>query len=128
MSKAVKTKSGRTLIVPSQHEDEVITRAAMSDADVKPLTDPQWDAVKPKLRRGRPRLASTKVLTTVRFDADVLEGMRSTGRGWQTRINQVMREWVISNTPATAKGVPKSATTVAGKLAVKQTKRDHEFA
>ncbi len=124
MSKTVKTKSGRTLIVPSQHEDEAITRAAMSDADAKPLTDTQWEATKPKLHRGRPRLASTKVLTTVRFDVDVLEGMRSTGRGWQTRINQVMREWVISNAPATTKSAP----TVAGKRAAKTSKRDHEYA
>lgn len=48
-------------------------------------------------QRGRP-LGSTAVArktpTTIRFDQDVLEGLRATGRGWQTRVNDAMREWL----------------------------------
>ena len=36
----------------------------------------------------------TKVSTTVRFDRDVLEAFRSTGRGWQTRMNEALKEWL----------------------------------
>ncbi|MDO8693522.1 MAG: BrnA antitoxin family protein [Sheuella sp.] len=97
MLNKVKTKSGRVLIVPSSEENTVITKAAMSDRDAKPLTDAQWEAIKPKLRRGRPPVANKKVLVSVRFDPDVVLGMKSTGRGWQTRVNQVMREWVTTN-------------------------------
>jgi hypothetical protein len=50
----VKTKSGRVLVIPTAQEDAVITRVAMSDRDAKPLTDAQWDAVKPELLRERP--------------------------------------------------------------------------
>ncbi|WP_198301443.1 BrnA antitoxin family protein [Vitreoscilla filiformis] len=32
--------------------------------------------------------------TTIRFDADVLEALKATGKGWQTRVNDAMREWV----------------------------------
>ncbi|MDR0781911.1 MAG: BrnA antitoxin family protein [Pseudomonadales bacterium] len=35
-----------------------------------------------------------KVQTAIRFDPEVLAALRSTGRGWQTRVNDVMREWV----------------------------------
>ena len=35
-----------------------------------------------------------KVSTTIRFDADVLTALKATGRGWQGRVNQVMREWL----------------------------------
>jgi len=28
------------------------------------------------------------------MDIDVLEGLRATGKGWQTRINSIMREWL----------------------------------
>jgi len=33
----------------------------------------------------------------LRFDADVLAAMKATGKGWQTRINDVVREWVKSH-------------------------------
>ena len=81
-------------VVPSDEEDAVITAAALSDPDALPLTDEEWAAVKPSLRVGRPPSAVRKVSTTIRFDADVLEAMRATGPGWQTRINEVVREWL----------------------------------
>ena len=43
--------------------------------------------------RGPNRLP-TKVQTAIRFDADVLSALRATGRGWQTRVNDAMREWL----------------------------------
>ena len=33
-----------------------------------------------------------KVNQTLRLDADVLEAYRREGSGWQTRINQILRE------------------------------------
>jgi uncharacterized protein (DUF4415 family) len=44
--------------------------------------------------RGRPRTEVVKERITIRFDADVLEAFRSTGKGWQTRMNDAMRDWV----------------------------------
>ncbi len=46
---------GRTLILPTPEEDAQITAAAMTDPDNLPLTDKQWDKVKPSLMRGRGR-------------------------------------------------------------------------
>jgi uncharacterized protein (DUF4415 family) len=48
-------------------------------------------------RRGRPpgsTKPSPKVATTIRFDRDVIDGLKATGRGWQTRVNDAMREWL----------------------------------
>src|ERR1700733_4391785 len=42
--------------------------------------------------RGRPRKADKKVNQTLRMDADVLEAYRRAGKGWQTRINEVLRK------------------------------------
>jgi uncharacterized protein (DUF4415 family) len=44
------------------------------------------------VRRGRgPQTAPTKVSTTIRIDADVLEFFRATGPGYQTRMNEALR-------------------------------------
>jgi uncharacterized protein (DUF4415 family) len=45
-----------------------------------------------KRRRGRPVKADRKVNQTLRLDADVLDAYRRNGRGWQTLMNQVLRE------------------------------------
>jgi len=54
-------------------------------------------------RRGRPAGSvkeDRKVQTAIRFDPDVLQALRSTGRGWQTRVNDVMRDWLKSHSAA----------------------------
>lgn len=50
-------------------------------------------------RRRGPQKAPTKVSTTIRFDADVLAALKTTGRGWQTRVNDAMREWLKGQAP-----------------------------
>lgn len=45
-------------------------------------------------RRRGPGRAPLKVPTTIRFDADVLAALKATGKGWQTRVNEAVREWV----------------------------------
>ncbi|MCL2830294.1 MAG: BrnA antitoxin family protein [Betaproteobacteria bacterium] len=51
-------------------------------------------------RRGRPVGSvkeNRKVQTAIRFDPEVLAALKSTGRGWQTRVNEVMKEWVAKH-------------------------------
>lgn len=82
-------------IHPTDEEDAAITAAAMSDPDSIPFTDEEWDKVKPFVRIGRPlSTMPLKVPTTLRLDADVLEGLRATGKGWQTRVNAVLRQYL----------------------------------
>jgi hypothetical protein len=42
-------------------------------------------------RRGRPKLESTKEPVKIRLDTDVLNALRASGDGWQTRINDTLR-------------------------------------
>jgi uncharacterized protein (DUF4415 family) len=42
--------------------------------------------------RGRPPKADKKVNQTLRLDVDVVEAYRQQGRGWQARINEILRE------------------------------------
>jgi uncharacterized protein (DUF4415 family) len=89
----VKTRYGRVLHLNTPEEDAAITAAAMSDPDARPLTDEEWEEVIRK-KRGRPFSETRKELVSLRFDPDVLEGLRATGRGWRTRVNDTMREWL----------------------------------
>ncbi|WP_245807974.1 BrnA antitoxin family protein [Crenothrix polyspora] len=47
-----------------------------------------------KRRGGRSVGSGNKEQVAIRFDKDILEYFRSTGTGWQTRINDVLKEWV----------------------------------
>jgi len=45
-------------------------------------------------RGGRPKLGAPKISTTIRLDADVMGAFRAIGKGWQTRVNALLREAV----------------------------------
>lgn len=46
------------------------------------------------VRRGRPLLKAPKQQVTLRLDVDVLESFKTSGPGWQGRINAVLRRAV----------------------------------
>lgn len=99
MQKTLKTQSGRIVALPTPEEDVAITAAAMSDPDALPLTDQEWDNVKPTLRRGRPPSAVTKQRITIRLSQDVVERFRASGDGWQTRVDAALKDWLKTHSP-----------------------------
>ncbi|PXW79994.1 BrnA antitoxin of type II toxin-antitoxin system [Nitrosomonas sp. Nm84] len=88
----IKTKSGRILELPSPEEDAQITAAALTDPDNLPLTDAELGQF--KRGRGRPQGSGKKEQVTLRIDTEILEQFRATGNGWQTRINDALRDWM----------------------------------
>ena len=73
-------------------EDAVITAAAMSDPDAHPYTEEEWAKV--KIMRGRPSLTTPKKHINLRVDESILNEFKSTGKGWQTRMNDALKEWL----------------------------------
>lgn len=53
------------------------------------------EMLKPK--RGRPPSAAPKEHVNIRLDADIVQSFRRTGNGWQTRLNNALREWLSSH-------------------------------
>ena len=53
-----------------------------------------------KIRRGRVLGSGTKSSTTLRFDTDILAIFKATGKGWQTRMNNALRDWLKTHSPA----------------------------
>jgi uncharacterized protein (DUF4415 family) len=45
-------------------------------------------------RRRGPGRAPIKVPTTIRLDSDIVAAFKAGGHGWQTRVNEVLKEWV----------------------------------
>jgi uncharacterized protein (DUF4415 family) len=81
--------------MPTSKEDKAITAAAKSDPDAQPLTPKQLKAMVPmRALRGRPKSAATKQLVSVRYSPEVLAYFRSTGEGWQSRMDGVLRQYV----------------------------------
>ena len=68
-----------------------------SDPDAAPdLSRDRWPEkfAKASVRRGRPPKARPKVSTTIRLSQDVIDHFRAGGRGWQTRIDGALRDWI----------------------------------
>jgi uncharacterized protein (DUF4415 family) len=73
------------------------TAPASQDPDDAPdLSAPKWKKkiAAAAVKRGRPKLATTKISTTIRLDADVLASFRKKGPRWQSRINNALKEWL----------------------------------
>lgn len=97
---------------PEQIESALAAAAELPVEDAEnPRTDPSdwenaiishsYEELREKLARRRrgPQKAPLKVVTTIRFDADVLAALKATGKGWQSRVNAVMREWIATHPP-----------------------------
>ena len=60
-------------------------------------------AMRAQARRGRPRgtvKADAKQAVTIRYSPEVLDAFRASGPGWQARMNDALRDWLRTHTPA----------------------------
>lgn len=93
-----------------------MTRAQVRAAAraVPPSQDHSWDGVdeddRPissrelraglevvRAKRGRPAGTATKEQVAIRFDREVLAAFRAGGDGWQTRMNDALKDWLKSH-------------------------------
>jgi uncharacterized protein (DUF4415 family) len=63
------------------------------DAVDSPELEPAFIAgMKPSTRGRGPQKAPTKQLVSLRLDPDIVQRFRATGPGWQSRINDTLRD------------------------------------
>jgi uncharacterized protein (DUF4415 family) len=55
------------------------------------------ESFKKAARKGRPKSETTKQAISIRLSADVLAYFRKQGKGWQTRMDEVLKEYVKSH-------------------------------
>ena len=78
------------------NENERSTARDSDPDDAPDLTRDGWPEkfAKATVRRGRPPVARPKVSTTIRLSPDVIDYFKAGGRGWQTRIDEALRDWI----------------------------------
>lgn len=97
MSRTSDSKRAKQPVIelPTVAEDRAISRAARADPDAQPLSPAQLKEMVPlKALRGRPKSPSRKLLVSIRYSPEVVAYFRSTGDGWQSRMDQVLRRYV----------------------------------
>jgi uncharacterized protein (DUF4415 family) len=95
MSKMSKVSKRPSVVLPTAEEDRAITAAARRDPDALPLTPKQLKAMVPiRALRGRPKSENKKLLISVRYSSEVVAYFKSTGEGWQSRMDGVLRAYV----------------------------------
>jgi uncharacterized protein (DUF4415 family) len=61
----------------------------------------EWDQPAARTEESAPAkahaVAGVKQIVTIRLDVDMLEWFKSAGPGYQTRINQVLRDYMEAN-------------------------------
>ena len=83
--------------VPEAIRKELAALAAKPEneidcSDIPPLTEQDWTgAVRGKFYR------PIKQQLTVRIDADVVEWLKSQGKGYQSRLNDILRAAMLDN-------------------------------
>jgi len=97
---------------PKYHSDEreaAIQRGIAQDPDnpeltaeeiarMRPVRETHPELVEDWLRRKRgAQKAPTKVLVSLRLEREVLEKLRASGRGWQSRANDMLRKAVLGS-------------------------------
>jgi len=89
-------KKRRKPLIGPDGEVRELTKADI--ARMRPATEVVPDIVEAWRRsRGRPRKAATKQQITLRLSPEVLAFFRKQGRGWQTRVDEVLSRYVKRN-------------------------------
>lgn len=67
-----------------------------TDDDDRPATEEELQAALTKAGRGRGRPAGsgTKEAIAIRLDREVVAAFRAAGPGWQTRVNDALKDWL----------------------------------
>lgn len=90
-----RTSRRTEIVLPTPEEDKAITAAAKADRDAQPLTANQLKAMVPmRSLRGRPKSANKKLLVSIRYSPEVVAYFKSTGEGWQARMDSVLRRYI----------------------------------
>lgn len=94
--------NSRRIKMPGRAEDRAIQKGIKQDPDTVEVGDAFFShAVRgtepvdiAHKVRGRPRSEQRKLHINIRLSPEVVEIFKAEGKGWQTRIDEALKEWV----------------------------------
>jgi len=97
----------------AKRKPEHISQEDWDSVDVPELTDEELSRMRPAAevlpevvaayksgqlkRRGRPRKTHPKVQVSIRYSPEVIEHFKAMGKGWQTRMDEALKEWIATH-------------------------------
>tara|TARA_R110001592_G_scaffold112292_3_gene310341 strand:- start:520 stop:798 length:279 start_codon:yes stop_codon:yes gene_type:complete len=81
-------------------EGEVRELTAKDMADFRPTNQALPQTLHEKMKGRGPQKTPTKERITIRLSPDVLAPFRVTGKGWQSRVDAALKDWLKSHTPS----------------------------
>lgn len=84
----------RNVVMPTVGDDIQINAGIAADPDTFELSDAAFNRLTPMRGRGRLLGSGKKVQMTVRFDAEIIDTFKSAGEGWQTKMNDALKDWL----------------------------------
>lgn len=88
--------STRSFYIPADEEDRAINAGIASDPDTLEIRNTQFAKMRP-VKLGRPFAEQTKERIRIRLSPDVLAAFRATGAGWQTRVDEALKQWLVDH-------------------------------
>lgn len=82
---------------PTPEEEQQINEMIAADVDDYEASFDDFSQVQPLARMGRPKAAVTKESVTIRLSPEVVGYFRASGKGWQTRLEQALKEYMHSH-------------------------------
>jgi uncharacterized protein (DUF4415 family) len=96
----------RKLVANTPEEEAAIQRGIALDPDAPQWTPEDWARARP-MREVSPEIVErylrsrgkqkkpTKVLVSLRLDSDLVDNLRASGQGWQSRANEMLKKAVL---------------------------------
>lgn len=81
----------REIIMPTSEEDAAINACIAVGPDTCEVSDEEFAKSR---KPGRPAATVMRPMVSMRLDPDVLAHLRASGKGWQTKVNALLREAV----------------------------------
>jgi len=92
MQKHLMLPDGRKILLNTLEEEAQINAGIAADPDTHEVSHAEFAVMRRK--PGRPAAAVVRPMLSIRVDPDVAAALRASGKGWQTRVNALLRQAV----------------------------------
>ena len=83
--------------ISDERIEQIMSFADEFDPDCPPLTERQLSQLRPSRLVNRELWRPQKKVLNIRIDADLLDSLRASGAGWQSRLNEWIRTGIVTH-------------------------------